>query len=454
MNLAMSEVLEFYEEVVDEEFVEELLHGAEVKSRHGLYSASVVVWLIIFQRLSADRTLETAVTELQGGVSGRLLKRANRSSRAHKKSISSGTGALSQARSRLPELVVEEIADRIEGAICSRQKEQTFEGRKVFVVDGTTVRLSHTEANIASYPQHKNQHQKAHFPLLKVLVATDAVTGVCTRPAMGPTNGKDATSELRLAETLLPQLEAGSVVIGDRFFGCLRFVQHATKAGCYAICRMKESNIRKFIGKPKSTCGEVTMTWSASPHEEKKYGATESIPGRFIWYKLERNGFKPQELFFFTTLDWPIEKIVEAYGLRWRVESDLRDLKTTLQMESIAAKTPEMIRKEVILGVTAYNMIKHLMGITAIAMKVKPRELSFSSFLRKIRALGNGLLSSEITHVNEEDVVNSIILSPDRALLLPKRKKQRPSEPRKVWGKGRKDFMTQPRQVERDKLTK
>jgi len=39
--------------------------------------------------------------------------------------------------------------------------------------------------------------------------------------------------------------------------------------------------------------------------------------------------------------------LVKLYGFRWDVELDLKHLKTTLGMDILRSKTPEMVRKEI-----------------------------------------------------------------------------------------------------------
>jgi hypothetical protein len=54
------------------------------------------------------------------------------------------------------------------------------------------------------------------------------------------------------------------------------------------------------------------------------------------------------------------------YGLRWQAaEVNLRHLKTTLKMEMIAAKTPEMVRKEIWTHLLGYTLLRTLMWQSA-----------------------------------------------------------------------------------------
>jgi len=59
------------------------------------------------------------------------------------------------------------------------------------------------------------------------------------------------------------------------------------------------------------------------------------------------------------------------------LEVDLRNIKTTLGMETLSCKTPEMIEKEMWVYLLAYNLIRLLMAQSALLENILPRQLSF-----------------------------------------------------------------------------
>ena len=67
---------------------------------------------------------------------------------------------------------------------------------------------------------------------------------------------------------------------------------------------------------------------------------------------------KAIQLYLVTTLDLPVEQILELYGFRWNIELDLRSLKQTVHLHSLRSTTPAMAEKELVLGVTAYNFVR------------------------------------------------------------------------------------------------
>jgi len=62
---------------------------------------------------------------------------------------------------------------------------------------------------------------------------------------------------------------------------------------------------------------------------------------------------------------------------RWHVELDLRGSKTTLGMEHLRCKTPQMARKELCVYLLADNLIRLLMARAALLADQIRRQLSF-----------------------------------------------------------------------------
>jgi transposase len=83
-------------------------------------------------------------------------------------------------------------------------------------------------------------------------------------------------------------------------------------------------------------------------------------------------------LYLFTTLQLPVEQIIELYGRRWNIETDLRSLKKEVRLRELRSKSPQMIAKEVIACVMAYNLIRTVQLAAAELVGIEPRQLSFS----------------------------------------------------------------------------
>ena len=74
-----------------------------------------------------------------------------------------------------------------------------------------------TPANQRRFPQSKAQGIGLGFPLVRMVAMISLATGVVRDLALGPYQGKE-TGETALFRTLWDGLEAGEIVLGDRYF--------------------------------------------------------------------------------------------------------------------------------------------------------------------------------------------------------------------------------------------
>src|SRR5258708_29070737 len=103
-------ILYLYQQIVTVGFLQYLQEQNAMKVRRGIYSARVVLWLMILQRLQGGATLGAAVQLLIQGAAGPLLQDCHR---VRCGSVSARTGAYSQARKKLPKLLCKQVTEEI-----------------------------------------------------------------------------------------------------------------------------------------------------------------------------------------------------------------------------------------------------------------------------------------------------------------------------------------------------
>src|SRR5258708_40030869 len=97
--------------------------------------------------------------------------------------VSVHTGAYSDARQKMPVAAAEKVADRVfEDLMQTRQAALEGWERRVFVLDGSSVELPHSEELVAAYPPGSNQHGESHWPVLPRLVGQGWWPSFCGRP--------------------------------------------------------------------------------------------------------------------------------------------------------------------------------------------------------------------------------------------------------------------------------
>ena len=65
---------------------------------------------------------------------------------------------------------------------------------------------------------------------------------------------------------------------------------------------------------------------------------------------------------------------------------DIRAIKESLGLDVLRCKSPEMVRKELWVGLLAYNLIRQTMAQSAAEHGVSPRQLSFTAAMQQLAA--------------------------------------------------------------------
>src|ERR1700754_2852708 len=316
-----------------------------MKIRRGVYSAPVVLWLMIIQRLQKVGTLAAAVQLLIQGAATPLLQNCQRVRTGR---ISARTGGYCQARKKLPTLLCSNVFREITEQLRKMLGLEDPATPRVYLVDGSSLELEHSRVLIRNYPPAQNKHGVSHWPVLKIVVLHEMQTGLAEQPQWGPMYGTKAVSEQQLAEQAIAGLPAGAVVMGDRNFGVLWVAHAARQRNLHAIVRLTEARARKLWGGPITQAGERRVSWKASRWDGGKNRCLPPeamVEGRLIAARVGR-GKSKQWLYLFTTLDWPAEKLAAEYQGRWRIETDLRSLKRTVRLHHVAVKSKDMLEKE------------------------------------------------------------------------------------------------------------
>src|SRR5437763_8102846 len=74
------------------------------------------------------------------------------------------------------------------------------------------------------------------------------------------------------------------------------------------------------------------------------------------------------------------------YERRWGGEVDIRSIKSTMKMDILRCKTPEMVRKEIWAHLLAYNLLRTVMAVAAAENDVEPRQISFKGAKQAVTA--------------------------------------------------------------------
>lgn len=325
--------------------------------------------MFLAQALSADRSCqkvvdEAAVRRLIGGL----------------KPCSTHTGAYCRARTRLPAPMVQTLMNYAGRTIAARALGSwCWRGRRVRLVDGTTVTMPDTAANQAAYPQPRSQKPGLGFPLCRMVGIVCLASGAVLNAAAGRYHGKGG-DEQTLLRTMLDTLERGDVLVGDAYYAtyflfcALRergvdavFEQHGSRQRTTDFRRGKRPGTRDHLlvlDKPA-----IKPDWM-SQDDYARAPATLTV-------REVRTGSKTLVTTLLCPKQTPKSELKVVYQSRWHVELDLRNIKITLGMDRLSCRTPAMAIKEIWVYLLAYNLIRLMMAQAAVLAELLPRQLSF-----------------------------------------------------------------------------
>ena len=434
-----ADVLSLYQRLLPASFWDLCQRQQKVRCNNSVYSMAVIVWLMISQWIQGHTPLQHAVLELLRGLPDAFWPHPCKRLRKRQTTpLSSNTASYNNARHRLPHSVVENCCDHIFEQLTSlTQDALPHLDRRAFFFDGTSVDLPATPALRQLYPPGSNQFGESHWPLLRMLVAHDLQTGLAMRPQWGPASGKQAVSEQQLLEAAIDRIPGSSLLLGDANFGVFSVAYAAQKRGHQVLLRMTEARALRLAAGPLRDGIDQPVSWRPTKADRRSHPNLPKdavVHGRLVVSGVQpSNQAKPFLLSVFTTRQDPVPQLIEVYGQRYHIETDLRSLKGTLHLEQLRCTTPEMIAKELDLAMAAYNLVRAIIYLAAQEAGLPPRKYSFTRVARVIQTFGPLLAAAE-TPEQAQQIVAQIHYYAGQAK-LPTRTRKRPAYPRAVWHK-------------------
>ena len=351
-----------------------VLESAEVRKlvgelmpeyRDRLFPPLTTLAMFLKQVLSADRSCSNALEE---AVASGLIP----------DDASDSTGPYCDARARLAVELVRRLCQLFAQEMSRLAPAHwKWRGREVKAADGSTVLMEDTEPNRKIYPQHGNQKQGAGFPIARLVAVTSITTGAVLGVAMGAYKGK-CTGEHALFRELHQCFSKGDVMVADAYY-CSYFLIAALQAmGVDFVFERHGARKTNFNKGVKLGTRDHLVRWQRPQRpdwmtEEQYAACPEELPVRELKVRgkiLITSFLNPREV--------PKKEVGALFEQRWHIEVDLRNIKTTLGMEKLSCKSPEMCEKEAYVYMLAYNTIRLLMAEAALRVGLLPRQLSFS----------------------------------------------------------------------------
>lgn len=348
----------------------------------------------MYGSFSPSRTFWLFLSQVLNGASCRHANRTFLAWLASEKNetASPNTAAYCKARQRLPiegmERVHRQVARKVQGAANTKS---LWRGRRVKVVDGSSVSMPDTAENQDKYPQPKGQSKGCGFPVMRIVALFSLGTGVLLELAKDQLKVHERT----LFRRLWDRFERGDIVLGDRgFCGFADFVE-LTARGVDSVMRKHQRLSKSLSTRKRLAKNDRLVSWRKTTvrpkwlSKEHWAGMPEKITVREITVHIQAPGFRTDTIVILTTLldhkAFPASAFIELYRQRWDAELYLRDIKTTLGMDILRCKTPDMIQKELWMHLIIYNLIRALMLDAATAHALTTQRISFKGTIDTLR---------------------------------------------------------------------
>ena len=363
------------------EMLRQLLPDEELDRRQPcgpatVYTTMVTLWMMTLQRLGGGKTLHAAVKDVL--AHNRALLPDNK--RLREGTLSETSGAYSEARTRLSMETVEFFANRVCDSLIDALP-PWFEGRRAFLLDGTTITLAPTEELQAAFPPATNQHGESVWPVALLLMAHELQSSCALPPEIGAMYGENNTSEAKLSYRIAKRMPRGSLVMADSGFGIFSVGHTMVDAGHNILFRLTKSrfkSLKRQASVLEEWDGHVTWRLCWTPSRKDRQTNPDLPEDASLDVLLHEVPLEGETLYLVTTLQVSSEQAGEFYARRYDVEHDIRDVKVTLDTENIRAKSVEMVKKELLTSIVAYNLVIQFRRQAAKLAGLPPRRLSFT----------------------------------------------------------------------------
>jgi hypothetical protein len=280
-----------------------------------------------------------------------------------------------QRAPRLPESIFERACEHV-GAAASGASAMIWRQLRVCIIDATTCRAPRTPDNTKAFGHGSSRFGKSVLPVVRLalLICAGSAAVLCQRI------GAYGDGELRLFYSMLPAIPAGALIIADGAYNSFLTLWQIQLRHGHALCPVDPTRRPEFVR--QLGYQDELQRWKRPSHHTTAFPelvpqAPETMLVRVIRRSVRRKGYRTWTLTICTTLldaqTYPADELAELYLQRWGIEGDIRALKDTLDLRRLTAKTTGIVRKEILSGILAYNLVRAIASNT----EANPRKLSF-----------------------------------------------------------------------------
>jgi hypothetical protein len=308
---------------------------------------------------------------------GRPKKYQSRMPKSHQKPLSDSTAGFSMARTRLDTSLVRAVYEH--SADFGDLEIELWHGLKTYITDGTYLQMQDTE-DIKSEYFVKAMEDSYPQALLQTFIRQGS--GQVSQFSIASRQ----TSELSLVIPVIKKLKENSLLLADDLYSTYYHFCMILLQGCHMIVPGKRSRNYRVMRKISENDQIVEIS---KPGKRPVYVSKQEwkkIPDKILMRRIEysyptKNGLE-QAVLYTTIVDDKITsaEIVAKYTMRWDIEISIREVKTIMDINVLRSKSKEMALKELLIALTAYNLVRKVIAKSADKVGFSPQKDIFPKF--------------------------------------------------------------------------
>ena len=235
------------------------------------------------------------------------------------------------------------MIERLEAGV---QPSPLWLGRRVRVVDGTTVSMPDTPENQEKYLQPSSQKAGCGFRQMRIV----GLFSLASVALLDFAKSSIHVHESILFGQLISTLRRADIVLADRGFCSFHVYWKISQASIDALMRLNGVRKVDFRKGKKLGSNDRLIVWEKPTQRPK--GCTQeefdALPAtmilRHVRLTTSARGHRTQTITLVTTLldsvAYPLQQLAELYLQRWNVELHFRNIKITLGTDALRCQPP------------------------------------------------------------------------------------------------------------------
>jgi hypothetical protein len=344
-------------QLVPFEMVDEALAQTRtVQSRIRVLPSRVVVYLLLAACLFPELGYRGVWAKLTAGLPGVPVAAPT-------------AGALAQARRRIGVAPLRFLFDLLRGpAAVPRGPGTWWRGMLICAIDGTTVTVPDSPANLARFTKGGGHHGGTGYPQARLL----ALVACGTRTLIDAVFGPATSGETTYAADLLRSLRKGMMVLADRNFAAAALIAAIARTEADVLVRVKNGRNLPALRHYDDGSYLSQMGTTRIRVIEAQITIATSAGRRTGIYRLATTLLDPGR--------YPAADLIMLYHQRWEIETAYLELKSTiLGGRILRARTPAGISQEIYALLVTYQALRTAMAdATACKPGTDPDRASFT----------------------------------------------------------------------------